>query len=298
MVNQHRGITTKKVHDYSICEDSAFVPRSPEHKNFLVYCDESGIDRPQKYLGFGSLWLPYERRGDLTKLVNNLRQQHAYSNEIKWKKVHSSNVQFFIQLVQTFFKTPWLAFHTIIIRKEMINLSLHADMEEAQLKFFSHLLANKIKKSSRKSPNRHYYVRVDPLPSSYAKADEAEHNIIGNMLKRELGESLLEALETKDSKSVTGIQVCDLLLGATMAAFQKTIQTEHKRAVVQEVANHLGWPDLYADTYPSERKFNIWYFHDAKYGPREVCARRVLLRYPLPQKAFPNKILGDRRTPR
>lgn len=37
----------------------------PKHKNYLIYCDESGIDG-QNYYGFGSLWMPWERRGDLS----------------------------------------------------------------------------------------------------------------------------------------------------------------------------------------------------------------------------------------
>lgn len=279
--------------DYSVCEDVSFVPQHPEHKNFLVYCDESGIDGGQNYVGFGSLWLPFERRGDFTAMVGALRHEYEYLEEIKWKKVKTGNVDFFLRLVRLFFKTPWLAFHAIVVRKGILDLSKHTDMEEAQLKMFAHLLANKIKQSARHSPNRRYYVRVDPLPSGYAKADEAERNIIGRMLRRELGESVLEALVTKDSKSVTGIQVSDLLLGATMAAFQKKIHTDHKHQVVQEIAAHLGWPDLCADTYPSERKFNIWYFQGAK-GGRELVTRPVRLRYPLPPRSFPNKIPSAR----
>lgn len=280
--------------DYRVCEDSSFAPKQPEHKNFLVYCDESGIDGGQKYVGFGSLWMPNERRGAFTGIVNALRARHVYQDEIKWKKVKIGNVEFYLDLVRAFFKQPWLAFHAIVVRKELIDLSRHVDMEQAQLKFYTRLLATKIKMSARKSPDRRYYVRVDPLPSSYARADEAQRNIIGHMLKKEVSDTVLEALVTKDSKSVAGIQISDLLLGATMAAFQRTIQTPHKHAVVREVAAHLGWPDLFADTYPGERKFNIWYFHDKRYS-REVQTRRVRLRYPLPLKAFPNQIPAGRR---
>jgi hypothetical protein len=233
--------------------------------------------------------MPNERRGNFTATVNTLREKHSYYDEIKWKKVKVDNVEFFLDLVRAFFKTPWLAFHSIVIRKAIIDLSLHSDMEQALLKLYTKLLAKKIKVSSQKSPNRRYYVRVDPLPSSYRKADEVQRNIIGHMLRKELGESALENLVTTDSKTVSGIQVSDLLLGATMAAFQKTIHMPHKHAVVREVAYHLGWSDLFADTYPTERKFNIWYFHD-KRTERELKTRQVRLRYPLPSKAFPNQI--------
>jgi len=54
-----------------IAEDDVEAPPVPGHRNYLVYCDESGIDG-QVYYGFGSLWLPWERRGDLVGFVNEL----------------------------------------------------------------------------------------------------------------------------------------------------------------------------------------------------------------------------------
>jgi hypothetical protein len=47
-----------------------------------------------------------------------------------------------------------------------------------------------------------------------------------------------------------------------MDAWQGQAKNPEKLAPAAEVARHLGWNDLVADTFPSERKFNIWYFHD------------------------------------
>src|SRR5664279_1679460 len=178
--------------DYTsnLSDDSDLIPKHPAHNNFLVYCDESGIDGAHRYVGFGSLWLPYEGRGRLTGLINAQRREHRYNDEIKWTAVNRANAKFYASLVEQFFMTPWIAFHAIVVRKAVIDRSLHSSKEEALMKFFANLLANKINTSAKRSPNRHYYVRVDPLPSSYKKADEAERNIIGSMLRQKLGQNV------------------------------------------------------------------------------------------------------------
>ncbi|MCD3180328.1 DUF3800 domain-containing protein, partial [Salmonella enterica subsp. enterica serovar Enteritidis] len=40
-----------------------------------VACDESGIDG-QRFYGFGSLWMKYQRRGDFARIVRELREKH------------------------------------------------------------------------------------------------------------------------------------------------------------------------------------------------------------------------------
>lgn len=278
--------------DYTsnLSDDSDLIPKHPTHRNFLVYCDESGIDGAQKYVGFGSLWLPWEGRGRLTGLINAQRSKYSFNDEIKWTGVSRSNVRFYAALVEQFFSTSWLAFHAIVVRKAVIDRTRHASRKEAFMKFFANLLANKIKRSAKLAPNRHYYVRVDPLPSSYKKADEAERNIIGSMLRQKLGQNVLEALDTRDSKRTPGIQPADLLLGGVMAAFQKEVTSQHKLDIMTAMASHLNWPNLFADTLPAERKFNVWYFHDKALGPREVKSREVRLKYPLPTGSFSLKV--------
>ena len=73
------------------------------------------------------------------------------------------------------------------------------------------------------------------------------------------------------------------------------MQSDHKRELMKYIASYLGWPDLRADTFPGERKFNIWYFHDPRSGERELHSRRVALRHPLDEKSFSAKIPAKRR---
>lgn len=254
----------------------------PGHRNYLVYCDESGIDG-QVYYGFGSLWLPWERRGDLTGLVQRLRAEHRYNDEIKWTGVNRRSGKFFSDLLREFFSRNWLMFHCIVVRKGYVDTARHEDFDVARRKHFAMLLKAKVKFFAGGEADKAYHVRVDPLPSRYDKADEAAFKIIGATLKNELNLAPLKSLFTVDSKTSPGIQIADFLLGATMAAWQGKAVSEPKIAIQSELAAYLGWNDLRADTHLREWKFNVWYFFDPTAGrAREVATRPVKLKIAMP----------------
>ncbi|MBY5922012.1 DUF3800 domain-containing protein [Ferrimonas balearica] len=253
-----------------------------------VACDESGVDG-QAYYGFGSLWMKYQRRGDFARLIRELREQHNYDSEIKWKKAHKKHyANFYEDLIDMFFKHQWLAFHCIVVRKGVVDKKYHGgDYDLAMRKHFTKLIQTKINAINRAHPSRdcEFRIEVDPLPSRYKKADEAFHKIANSMLKNEFnGNVPIRAVVTKDSKESEQIQIADFLLGSVMSAFQGKASSPAKLKVASNVASHLGWESLRHDTRPNERKFNIWYFHDPTKGPREIQTKDVRLKYPLPER--------------
>jgi hypothetical protein len=254
----------------------------PGHRNYLVYCDESGIDG-QRYYGFGSLWMPHERRGDFAALIADLRAKHRHFDEIKWTNVTRRSEAFCLDLIDAFFRAKWLMFHSLIVRRGYSKRDAHKSFDEEKRKRFAMLVTTKIKFFCAGDANKAYHVRVDPLPSRYKKADEAAFKIAAATLKKELGIAPLKTLITRDSKETPGIQLADLLLGATLADWQQVATAPHKLRVRRAVAEHVGWPDLRADTHVHEWKFNIWNFHDPTAGhEREVQSRRVELRHSMP----------------
>jgi len=265
-----------------IAEDDIEASPVPGHRNYLVYCDESGIDG-QVYYGFGSLWLPWERRGDLIGLVNELRRKHRYDDEIKWTAVNRRSEGFYRDLIQGFFTRTWLMFHCVIVRKGYVDRDFHKDFDEARRKHFAMLLKSKVKFFSAGARDKSYHVRVDPLPSRYAKADEAAFKIVASALKKELGITPLQSLVTVDSKTSTGVQLADFFLGAAMADWQKDATSGFKKQIGQHISDHLGWNDLFADTPYDEWKFNIWYFFNPRAGKkREIKTRSVKLKIRMP----------------
>jgi hypothetical protein len=254
---------------------------------WLVSCDESGV-HGAKFYAFGTLWMSWQRRGDFAALVRELRDTHDYRYEIKWRKVNARTLSFYEDLVEEFFKTTWLTFHSVVVERSVVRKELHGgDYDVARRKHFTMLLNNKISACLRARPGREQTFRivVDPIHSRYPKADEAAEVICNRVLAKAFGgRRPVDRVFTRDSRETPSIQLCDLLLGAVTAAWEQDASSDAKLELRRWIAAHLGWSDLRADTIPSERKFNVWMFHDPTRGPRRARSRPVVLRYPLSPK--------------
>jgi hypothetical protein len=267
------------------------VDLEPPTLRWLVSCDESGIDGSSPCYGFGTLWMRWQRRGDFHALVNGVRERHHHHDEIKWASVRKKSLPFYLDLVDTFFATSWLAFHCIVVKRADVKKELHdGGYETARMKHFTALLTNKIERCRRANPGREQTFRiwVDPLPSSYKRADDAVEAIANNVLRKVHGGArAVDGVFTHDSKEKPSIQLCDLLLGAAVEGRNQAASAEHKKAVSERIALHLGWKEgnLASDTRPEERKFNIWYFYDPTLGDRAVQTREVKLVHEPPSRS-------------
>ena len=255
----------------------------PGKIRWLISCDESGVHGAQ-YYGFGTLWMKWQRRGDFAADFRDICEKHGFQGECKWKKANSwRSFNFYIDLIDYFFKKRWILFHCIIIRKAIIDMSYHRnDFDLARRKHFNMFLTNKIEKSVLAYPNRdqEYRIWVDPIASRYRKADEAVQVIANNVLNQGLKQiNKVESVVTKDSRLTPTIQLCDFLLGAVIESWQGNASSEYKHRLREIIAEYLGWSSLDSDTQRDEKKFNIWYFYDPTKGPREVNTRPVNLKY-------------------
>ncbi|WP_075686211.1 DUF3800 domain-containing protein, partial [Serratia marcescens] len=239
-----------------------------------VSCDESGTGGARFY-GYGSVWMRYQRRGEFSKLMRELREKHNCYDELKWQKAHSPrNQAFYDDVIEMFFKHPWLAFHCIIVQKSHVDKQFHdGNYDLAMRKHFTKLLTSKITQVITTHAHRdcEFRIDVDPIPSSYKKADEALHKIANNVIFNTTGKkNAIKYVKTKDSKESHQIQIADFLLGAVMSAFQEKATNPRKLEVAKKIAAYIGWDGFLYDTMNYERKFNIWYFYDPTKGPREL----------------------------
>ena len=230
-------------------------------------------------MAFGSLWLPYDRRGDLAALFESHRLASGAVGEVKWTKVkRGGQLKMALRLVDSFFERNRLSFHAYTLEQSVIDLEHHKrDRDLAHRKHFTQFLSNKmIRIIQKRGLATQFHVWVDPIASRYDKADEALQTVSTNIIQKlyRYGRPGHEPVQvrTQDSKERAAIQICDVLLGAITASYNgKVRDSSPKSEVCTRIAEHLGWPDLRADTKPYERKFNIWNFHD----PARDVVRRI-----------------------
>lgn len=252
-------------------------------RRWVVACDESGVGGETHY-AFGSIWMPEHRLDEFNREFERIKQSTNYPHEVSWKKKNNRVfLRCFTQIIEYFFRIEWLSFQCLIVRKGDIDKSLHdGDFDLARRKFYTELVSGKAQRCAAAHPSfdNRFSVLVDPMPSRYPKAAECM-KIISNYILSTRG--YIEDIKTVDSKAVPAVQLADLLVGAVNNHWTKKSDSDCARMIQSSIMEHLGWTVM-SDTYPSERKFNIWYFWDMHHGQREVEAQEVLHRYPLPPR--------------
>lgn len=71
---------------------------------WLVAVDESCVSG-ERFVAYGSLWLRYDRRGDLAALFKDIRDESGAVGDIKWNKVkRGGRLKMALRLVDAFFE--------------------------------------------------------------------------------------------------------------------------------------------------------------------------------------------------
>lgn len=250
---------------------------SPDsNRPWLLACNQAGVSGARHY-GFGTLWMRYDRRGDFSSTFTRMAEAVGCSQFFTWDTVRRGPSHRLAQrLVDHFFRAEGLWFHCLVVEKSIVDMARHReDLDLAQRKHFTMLLANKIKATVKKrGPEQQFRVWVAPIPSRYAKAAEAIQVISGNIIAECSGYQPHLAVNVRSSVQTPAIQLCDVLLGAVINAWNEDAGNQEKRMLERQIAGHLGWPDLRADTSPKQKKFNIWKFHDPARQPIRAATTR------------------------
>jgi hypothetical protein len=219
----------------------------------------------------------YDRRGDLAGAFARMADATGCSQFFTWQTVRRGpSHRMGRRLVDLFFHTQGISFHCLVVEKSIVDLARHGDdLDLAQRKHFTMLLANKIKATiKRRGRDQEFRIWVAPIPSRYPKAAEAIAVISGNIIAECSGYQPRMTVTVRSSAQTPAIQMCDLLLGAVIEAWNRDTTNREKQSLEQQIAGHLGWPDLRADTSPKARKFNIWKFHDPAREPVRAVTTR------------------------
>lgn len=220
-----------------------------------VYCDESRPElmaggRPSaKFTLIGSLWIPAEDRPELKAQIHQLRNYYDCWGEAKWSKISSSKLDFYTDLVDVFLDHPSAQFRCIAIEATLLDLArFHNDDGELGFyKFYYQLLYHWIR------PGRGYRVFCDQK----VNRDRARLSTLATVLQNACKQSSIAGIHAVDSKESSLTQVCDLLLGASQARANGSIESSSaKQAVLKYVEDRIG--RSISPTPASEEKFNVF----------------------------------------
>lgn len=222
---------------------------------YTVYCDESRHDGGcgSPFMAIGSLWVPRERKLDLTRAARALFRQEGLNSEVKWSKVSASRLAAYKRIVDFFFSAEDLRFRVIVVEHAKFDPDrFHGgDRELGFYKFYYELLIRWLEAGNE------YLVLLD------FKQNEGvgRYKDLRAVLSRKLrGEAKIIDLTVIDSAETPLAQICDLLTGAVASAWCTDARPGSAKAgLIAHIAQHRGFSSLkIASASPAISKFNIF----------------------------------------
>ncbi len=225
---------------------------------FDIYCDESRPDLftsksaiGDKYLLIGGLWLPTEKRDEVKRGINALKERFGVRGEIKWKKVSPAHLDFYVALVDLFIDFGLdLRFRCIAVEAAKVDM-VHYHESDSELGFY-----------------KFYYQLIHHWIFDFNEynifCDAKTHRVGGRLqvLQRCLRcvnlSSDVTSIQALPSHEVVIIQLTDFLLGIAGSRLNGSVQPDGaKEQVIQRLERRLDVPRL-RHTSKSAQKFNVF----------------------------------------
>ena len=231
------------------------TPRAATERNH-VYTDESST-QGKRFMLIGGVWIPATAEGALRADIAQIRAQHSLGREMKWGKVSANKLVGYRRLVDAFFASRHARFKCIVVDTHVVNYRRYSegDGELGFYKFYFQLLSRTIEDGCDYVVIADHRTNTTDLPSFKTLRDCC--NGWCARRSRTTVPSPIRSISPRDSKSEDLIQVCDVLLGAVGARFNRDVISLTKLALVEHIEKRVGRP-LHNRCWPSVQKFNVW----------------------------------------
>ncbi|MFZ1730818.1 MAG: DUF3800 domain-containing protein [Bacteroidota bacterium] len=229
---------------------------------FSVYCDESchlendGIN----VMLLGAIWCPTDKREEIFQRIRQIKTKHGLSPtfEIKWSKVSSGNVEFYLDLIDYYFDDDHLSYRCLIVPdKSKLD---HAAFQQTHDDFYYKMYFDLIKVLV--DPDHTYSIYLDIKDTrSSQKADKLRSVLSYN--RYDFSRKIVRRVQNVRSHEIELIQVCDLITGAIGYNFRGLVSSPGKLSVIEAVKQRSGY-SLVSTTLIREKKMNLFRWDPAR----------------------------------
>lgn len=222
-----------------------------------IYCDESnhlekdGI--PTMVLG--TVYAPKEKVKAANKRIREIKEKHSIkpTTEIKWTKVASNKLAFYLDVIDYFFDNDDLHFRAIVVNKEGLN---HDAFKQTHDEFYYKMYFELLSKIL--DPQNKYNIYLDIKDTQGAKKVEKLKDVLCNSIY-DFDGTILKNIQQVRSEEVEVLQLADLLIGAMQFLNRQDVKSETKKKLVERMRARSGY-DLLKSTLVREPKTNIFYW--------------------------------------
>lgn len=225
---------------------------------YNIYCDETRHlphDKSQ-YMVIGCVWCPKEKTHQIHKRMRDIKRDNGINpaGEIKWAKVSKGNIKVYNQLVNYFFDDDDINFRCIVIDKRELNHTAYGQTHDEwyyKMMFqMIHILLN--------SENS-YNIYLDYKDSQSGIRSRKLHEVLCND-QFDFDKRIITNVQCLPSHEVGLLQMCDVLIGA-IGYNQSGLESNAGKAEVVNLIKNRSGRTLSRQTLPSEKKFNLFFWH-------------------------------------
>lgn len=227
-------------------------------ETFNIFCDESCHleNDHQQVMVLGALWCPLDKTREISVRIREIKMHFGLSQnfEIKWKKVSTAKLPFYINILDYFFDDDDLHFRALVIpdKTKLRHYEFQQTHDDWYYKMFFDLLKVII------SPDAHYRIYLDIKDTQSVRKVEKLHEVLSNE-KYDFRREIIECIQNVRSHEVEQLQLADLLIGAVAYANRRMATSKAKLAFVDRLRKRSGY-SLAQTTLYREDKVNIFHW--------------------------------------
>ncbi|PIU52115.1 DUF3800 domain-containing protein [Candidatus Desantisbacteria bacterium CG07_land_8_20_14_0_80_39_15] len=227
-----------------------------------VYCDEScHLEHDhQSVMLIGAIWCPKSETKKISDDIRKIKVKKNARGELKWIKVSKSRQNFYIDLVNYFFKTPALHFRCVVIRdKPKLN---HDYFNQGSHDTFYYKMYFSMLKTIL-NPQNKYNIYLDIKDTrSQNKVVKLKEVLCNNVF--DFTREMIANIQHIRSNELELLQLADLFIGAVSYRNRDLGENQAKVAVVERIEKEIK-QSLCSPTSLFNEKFNLFIF-----SPSEV----------------------------
>ena len=200
---------------------------------YNIYCDESchlEHDNNDIFV-VGGMKCPQAEVKRINSEILSLKEYFGYNkkSEIKWTKISNGNLNFYLALVELFFKDAALSFRGYIGRgkTELDNPGHSQSFDDWYYKMYYRMLEFVL----NKNPNDNFNIYLDIKDTLGSK----KITIIQKYLNSHCGRSIVNHIQLVHSDEVAILQLADLFIGALSYKHRSLNGSESKLTIIKKI---------------------------------------------------------------
>jgi hypothetical protein len=225
---------------------------------YLIFIDESRhIENDgYKYMVIGGLWVSIDSYEQIKKDIKAIKLKHNIKGEIKWTHISPSSLNFYLEIIEYFFKHDDLYYRCVTVNKNKLDHPKHnSNHSEFYFRVCYQLIIKKIEQWLC------YRIFLDHKGENDSAKISALMNCLSKKIKDTEQQIIFDIQQIRSDQSIL-IQICDVLTGAVGYERNKINTSLAKIEIVESILKHTSRKNFSKNSPLSENKFNVFNMFD------------------------------------